>query len=574
MGTCAKEVVDYLKLVPACAERRQEIDHVKTKSADILLPSTCNKAFWRCMDSLNKCKVTCEDLRRQRITGKLWYAKSNVERVEKLDKELSFAVQTMGLFCDCILNAKVDSISEALRKVNKCVVQCGSDTNKKIDEAAKRLEQTIHPDIGVYRGVSHGSIKMRPKAPDKPNVTVQDDLMVVKWNYAQCPPLQQIGRYEVQLDCGPILEGDFTNLDKEDSYSYSVSLGSPKITAGHSYTFQVRAIFKDGGPSEWSQPAVCGYKTGPPNKPQKPTVTMKPPKEGITIAIEPPKENDENGYPVQKCIVVIDDDEFPYSLDEFKNPVTISAEPDKTLFLKVIMVNEAGRSPPSDAVEVTTPELLPGVPVNVRISSTRKCDSIKIRWDRPDENAEAAFMYDVEMIRSKQKQPIEWNIVKHNVKKLYARVDQLNSNTKYKFRVRALNSKGHALPDQWSDVVEAETRHVKGVAALAATGAFIGGTLGGPVLGVMTIGGVSGMAAALNVDSEAGSKAAGVAAGIGGGIAGGFAGIVGAPLFGVGSAVLAYNAVSGNLPTSPPTSEDESPESSKSYEPPDYYMYT
>ena len=109
VGTCAKEVVDYLKLVPACAERRQEIeakmtildnfvDHVKTKSADILLPSTCNKAFWQCMDSLNKCKVTCEDLRRQGITGKLWYAKSNVERVEKLDKELSFVVQTMGLF--------------------------------------------------------------------------------------------------------------------------------------------------------------------------------------------------------------------------------------------------------------------------------------------------------------------------------------------------------------------------------------------------------------------------------------------------------------------------------------------
>lgn len=61
------------------------------------------------------------------------------------------------------------------------------------------------------------------------------------------------------------------------------------------------------------------------------------------------------------------------------------------------MVNADGESQPSDAVEVCTPELTPGVPLNVRISSTRTCDSIKVRWDPPDTNAEAAISYEVQM---------------------------------------------------------------------------------------------------------------------------------------------------------------------------------
>ena len=74
-----------------------------------------------------------------------------------------------------------------------------------------------------------------------------------------------------------------------------------------------------------------------------------------------------------------------------------------------------------------------------------------------------------------------------------------------------------------------ETRHGKGVALLAAAGAFMGGTLGGPVLEIVGIGGISGMAAADKVNSTAGNTAAGVAAGFGGQIAGGIAGFIGAP---------------------------------------------
>ena len=556
VAVATKEVIDYLKQLPECSKRRQEIEnkmkildefieYLKTTSADVLLPSTCDNAFCKCMDSLSKCKVICKDLHNQRITGKLLHATSNVQEVEKLEKELSFVAQTLQLFCDCWLHAKVDSISEALSRVEKSVAQYHSDTNAKLHDGFEVLGKTINQSTGVYRGVSH---KAKPKAPDKPNVTVQEDCMVVKWN-CECPPSQQICKFEVQLNSDPIFDGtpqEFTNRDKEDCYSYAVSLRPPRIKAGP-YSIIVRAIYTDEGPSEWSQFAVCEYKTEQPEKPKKPTDTVNPPPmKDITIAVELPKKDDENGYPVQKCIAVKNVDEFRIDTDS----VTIPAQSDKTLPLNIRIVIGAGKSPP---------ELLPGVPVNVRISSTRKRDSIKVRWERPEVNAEAAFMYDVEMIRSKQKQPIEWNIVKHHVKKLYARVDQLNSNTKYKFRVRALNSKGHALPDQWSDVVEAETRHGKGVALLAAAGAFIGGTLGGPVLGIVGIGSISGMAAAVKVNSTAGSTAAGVAAGVGGGIAGGIVGIIGAPLFGVGSAALAYDAVSGNLPTSPPTSEDESP---------------
>ena len=421
----------------------------------------------------------------------------------------------------------------------------------------------INPGNGIYLDVSDSSNKGKPKAPDTPNVTIQGDLMVIKWNYEECHS-QLIVKYEVLLhsknslglDKGLILPytPKLRIKSNEDPYLYSMGLGPPRIIAGHKYTIQVRTISEDGGPSNWSKAVECRFKTGPPNKPQKPRVRVNPPQQGITINVKRPMEDDENGSPVRTCIIVRDEQELPLSMDQF--PITISAEPDSKFYLKVIMVNEAGRSPPSEAVEVTTPELLPGAPVNVRISSTRKRDSVKVRWDPPDENAEAAFTYEVQIRLSKQN---VWFTVRHGVTKLSAKVGQLHSNTKYKFRVRALNNQGHALPGEYSAEVEAETRYGKVVAMLVATGAFGVGALAGLVLEAVEFGGAAGMAAAENVDSEAGSIAAGIAAGVGGVIAGGIVGIVRAPLNGYECADKAYKAVSGELDESPPTSEDESP---------------
>ena len=575
MYGCSKEVVDYLKLVPACSKHRQEIErkmtvltnimeHVKG-SSDLHVPSTCKTAFEQCMASLTTCKMTCDDMRSQRIMGKVVYAKENIQKVEKLDKELTYVVQNMGLFLQCMVAAKIDGVSETLCKVNKGV----GDISRKIDETAHRLECVVsNPEsasLGIYPGVSNCSSMVKPKVPDEPKATVQGDVMVIKWNHTheECPS-QLIDKYEVCFETAHskpfTLSGkpqDLKIRSNEDGYFYSMGVGSPKIIAGQKYTIKVRAIFKDAGPSKWSKPEVCRFKTGPPNKPRKPKVTVDSP-ENITISVEPLHEDDENGSPVRECIVMQDEKEFPaVSMDKF--PVTIPAEPDTQLSIMVKMVNAAGQSPPSDAVEVCTPELLPGAPVNVRISSVRKRDAMKLLWDPPVENTKAAVMYEVEMRPSKRKKPIEWYRVKHEVKKLSAKVANLKPHKKYKFRVRALNNKGHASPNAYSAEVEGETRRGVGMAVLAATGAFIGGTLGGPVLGMMAIGALSGDAAAQKVNNKAGSAAAGVAAGVGGGIAGAIAGVVGAPLIGLGLAKGAYDSVSGDQDRmSPPSSEDES----------------
>ena len=290
------------------------VEQLKTDNA--VLPSTYKKVFWQCVESLNTCKSTCDDLRYQGITEKVWHAQSNMQRVEKLDTELSYAVQHLGLFLDCIINAKVEGIAEAVRKVNESVAQGFSDTNRKNDKRADRVEcTTINPECGVYRGMSDGRSKVKPKAPGTPNVTVDEkrEIMLIKWNYEECPT-QRIDTYEVCLGSNLILHGTPQDLSNKDGYSYSIGASPPKIITGRKYTIQVRAISKEGGPSDWSKSAVCKFMTKPPKKPQNPIVTVHSPTV-VTISVESPKEDDENGSPVQQWIVVQDDsDKFSFSM--------------------------------------------------------------------------------------------------------------------------------------------------------------------------------------------------------------------------------------------------------------------
>ena len=71
--------------------------------------------------------------------------------------------------------------------------------------------------------------------------------------------------------------------------------------------------------------------------------------------------------------------------------------------------------------------------------------------------------------------------MKHS-KLLSATHNDLKSNTKYKFRLHLIAFSDKGLRSK-SEELEAETRCGKGDRIAAATGAFIGGTVGGPLIG-------------------------------------------------------------------------------------------
>ena len=144
--------------------------------------------------------------------------------------------------------------------------------------------------------------------------------------------------------------------------------------------------------------------------------------------------------------------------------------------------------------------------------------------------------------------------------KLSATARGLTSDTKYQFRVRAINNKEQN--GEFSDCLEAETRFGKFGRGAAAVGAFVGGTVGGPLIGAVSIGYLAGSSAESGPDSKVGKKVAATAAGIGGGIGGFLLGTIGAPLFGAVGAAMTYKSLEGGLEErSPQSSEDEEEDS-------------
>ena len=307
-----------------------------------------------------------------------------------------------------------------------------------------------------------------------------------------------------------------------------------------------------------------------PNAPQKPTITVHSGNE-VTVSTLRLKEQESNGSPVTQCIV-----EYHIALGsqnwdrlsiclQNRNRKTVdvlvrSLSPNTLYNFRVRMVNDVGESEPSEYTQVITTVTIPGPPTELRASSKRAGKLIKIRWKKPEINPHAVAKYEAQVFNKKSQQ---WNTFKTvHCTKLSATAKDLETNTKYKFRVFAINSQDQS--GDYSEELEAETRCGKGALVAAATGAFIGGTVGGPLLGAAGMGYLAGASASDRSDSTAGKAAAGTAAGIGGGVAGALFGTVGAPLFGGVASYLAYKKLKGKLDdVSPQSSEDEEDEESE-----------
>ena len=507
-------------------------------------PLQCRESIYNFNDSINECERLCHELLNERFIKQVTFVASQKTKLESLDRELENAYNFLTLGYSRALAMKFSSLE------------------RQVKENGDRLEATvIHPMVGIYHGGSNKHSTLQRLSP--PRVIVDQNLLVVKWHDHK-NSAESVERYEVRYDDGNnmIAAGTPENLQSDESTSFQMKFGSPRLTRGRKYTFQVRAV-NSQGPSEWSEAVTRQYKKGVPNKPQKPKLTVNSPTK-ITVTV-PLDTESSNGSPITKCVVEYFADNISNNWeclacrcdhrDKTVNVPVESLTPSTVYTFRVKMVNEAGESKPSESVQEITEHCIPGPPQGLRVSSKRSDKSIKIRWNIPAVNPQAVAGYEAQILLGK-KNSQHWSTfktTKHS--KLSATHNDLKSNTKYKFRVIAFSDKG--LRSE-SEELEAETRCGKGARIAAATGAFIGGTVGGPLLGAAGFGKMAGESASDRSDSKAGKAAAGTAAGISGGVAGALIGTVGAPLFGGVSSYLAYKDLKGKLDdVSPQSSEDE-----------------
>lgn len=554
-----KEIYDRLQGCSendaVCQRIKAEITKLQGIATDLQklevggLPETCRSAIDEFSDSLELCRRVCNDINRTGNVVKFLKVRGHKSDLETLDTQLKRATESLQL---------------VLGQVS--ILQ-----NRRIEEAVHRgtedLRGTIiNPRQGVFLPNSKVA-ESRPHKIDHPEVTLDEsgDLMEVKWKDEE-NQRDTVDYYEVRYDD----ENDHMVSAKVDECvcpseenTFYMKLGQPKIKIGSIYSVQVRGI-NGAGPGDWSETTIFKFKTGPPNKPKKPTVEVQTPTEVLIIASKLPKK-DENGSCVTRCkveYVMSDGDDTTWKILESNIKQRSSPDvklkigslvPDTTYNFRIKMINDIGESPPSDSQEVLTTQLIPDRVQNLRISSKRKDKSLKLRWEEPAINPQAAHKYKVQM-RLKKEHKWEDYIT---VDKKSVKIVQLSTDTKYAFRVRSINSQGDC--GEWSNEIEAETRFGIFGRTLGTIGAVVGGTVGGPLIGAVGGGAMAGIAAGKIPDSQAGQRAAKVGAGTGGAIAGGLLGIVAAPMMGIAAGVMANKKLAGEMEdTSPQTSDDES----------------
>lgn len=107
---------------------------------------------------------------------------------------------------------------------------------------------------------------------------------------------------------------------------------------------------------------------------------------------------------------------------------------DDSYYFRVLVKNEVGRSEPSDPIEVSASNLVPGKPENLCVADVSH-NWIKIKWDKPKRFSRAAKRYEVEI-----KKGSEWkHAAKSEKSKRIVHISDLKPDKKYCFRMVAIN---------------------------------------------------------------------------------------------------------------------------------------
>ena len=409
-------------------------------------------AFNDTYERLEACEMECRSMADQKCVMKFLKSGCNLIFLKFLQAELSHVHDNLENQVLCTMSEQLSVVKQQIKKGN---------------EELKR--DIAYPQAGVYL-VKPGVLKP-PAKVSRPVFDIEDKQMIVSWEDDDNPP-DSILKYEMSLE-------DSTNyiiIPIDDVKYKCISIGPPKVAPGVVYTIQIRGI-NGRGPGEWSDATIARYKTAPPNRHEKPKVT--PGYTDATIHVLVPGFKEANGAPVSHimvryceicvysnsttwtfCIFCIEQQESQHS-----HTVTVPDLSPYTRYLFcIVLVNEYGRSAPSESAEATTNIPIPGKPTNIRQSSYYTSSVLKIRWNPPEEYAQFVDHYKVEYKKKKDEFDTRHEFEAIETEKLSATARELSFDTAYAFYVRAVNKNGECSAKVR---IEAETSWKKAVKAVA-----------------------------------------------------------------------------------------------------------
>ena len=426
---------------------QQLLEYIRDQQNEIrCIPKVLDEALAKIQRCLDSCLQICEEISQQKnILLKFVTVYTDNEAATKLNFELLNATTVLQM----------------------CLGMTSFEHSKETRKHLQRVERVArNPYAGIYAQI--GTAMKAPGKVDKPVVECEGGLMHVQWT-DKSNPQGSLEYYEVQFDEGA---GFSTQLSPK---STGCTFDQQTLKPGHSYSIRVRGV-NGRGPGEWSESTVCRFRKCPPEQPQPPSNRIDSPTSATVFVAMP--ELDSNEDPVTNIVVEYCDGNSTEWCKRYStadrtrsiNEVNLNTlAPDTTYQFRAKLRNRCGISPPSAATVVQTKVAVPGEPHGLRVSSKRTDEMIKIRWNEPRLNPHSVDHYEIECRRKGV-----W-MQTNTSTKMSVKFKNLKSNTKYTFRVRAVNRE--SCFSEWTDEFAAETK-MRGARKAAAVAAGIGvGTL-------------------------------------------------------------------------------------------------
>ena len=268
------------------------------------------------------------------------------------------------------------------------------------------------------------------------------------------------------------------------------------LTPATDYTVTVRVINKQ----LLGEGTKIRFKTnvGPPNKPNNVSVlAMKDSLSQIKVSFEWPTEADGNGSEITKVVAKYGIRNSSNSLNIIETPIAdinegyicvtvgnIETHEENLIQIQLSFENEIGVG---ESVErfFNTKLMIPGSPEGFMVAG-RGHKRIKLRWKPPSINPGAVSHYAIHVRKMNHNTyVIHLNDINTTKSTFSAVVKNLDSDSKYNFKIEALNCK-HSGTSTGEFQEWIQTKYHPAIRATMTTGAAVGGTLAGPVIGAVS----------------------------------------------------------------------------------------
>ncbi|XP_072037362.1 immunoglobulin-like and fibronectin type III domain-containing protein 1 [Amphiura filiformis] len=298
-----------------------------------------------------------------------------------------------------------------------------------------------------------------PDAPGKPKVENQDiNTIGITWT----SPASGSPVTEYVIEKLDVKTSNWVQVaDKVTDTTYTTTA----VTAGIEYRFRILALDMEAIsiPSEVSD-VIVPYDV--PSQPGTPEVEVIG-KTNVRITWSAPENNGGSqltGYVIEQCL----------GSDEVSNEkVTGTTYTIRDLVLgnlyifRISAENHAGLGKPSDPTTIMLPDK-PDAPDKPKVDDNQDIKNISISWSPPGDGGSAIIGYTIEIMKGDG-----WVEIANKVTELSYTTDDLETDTKYQFRVYAENVIGCSNPSQPLEIITPEDEtpleiRLRGADALAA----------------------------------------------------------------------------------------------------------